>query len=173
MPECLRPSDSYLRELLAAGPRNSREVLAAMVDREFSPKQVRRARERQGILAERAGRGKTMHTIWRLPDPGLEAAPESLPAIEVRFVAPVGNPASATDEEHRRHGARVAAFIEGGLDALVAVKVADKLVARDREGSRAVGSCAECQSLALRQCPVTPRPVIEVHQCWYRRQGSP
>ena len=174
MNQHLSQAEEWLRSLLHGGPRNSREVLASMMEREFSPKQVRRARERQGVLIERAGSGSAMHSVWRLPaciPEGASAAgdaPCTVDAPEMHHSGPAPN-----DGEHRRHRDRIGAFIAGGLDALTACELADKLVARDRAGLRASGSCAECQNLALRECPVAPRPVIEIHGCWYRRQCTP
>ena len=57
-----------LRTLLGDGPRDSRAVLAAMVARQFSPKQARTAREKQNVIIERAGSGTDMRSTWRLPD---------------------------------------------------------------------------------------------------------
>lgn len=170
----MSPAELLLHTLLLRGPSASREVLTSMAEQHFTPKQVRNARERLGIVAERSGNGADMRSTWRLPYgiPSAESAtgdaPGTIDAPEMLHSAPAPD-----DGERRLHRARVGAFIAEGLDALTACELADKLVARDRGSLRAVGSCAECQNLALRQCPVIPRPVIEIHECWYRRQGTP
>lgn len=193
--------DACLRTLLAGGPRNSRDVLAELAARQFTPKQARRARERLGVLIERAGNGKGMHSAWRLPS-GKATAPTggsttstaSTARASSRILAPPGRadqslpgglplptPTASTtastttgnEGEQRRHRARVLAFMALGNDATTAQAVADALVGRDRAGLRALGSCAECQNLARRQCPATPRPVTEIHECWTRRQSTP
>jgi len=77
------------------------------------------------------------------------------------------------DFEQRRHQRRVEEFIAKGIDAITAAEVANALVARDRDFRPAAGSCAECQNLLRGNCPATPKPVIEIHECWYRRQDTP
>lgn len=57
-----------LRALLAAGPRDSREVVSAMAERGLSAKQTRTAREKQNVIIERAGSGADMRSTWRLQD---------------------------------------------------------------------------------------------------------
>ena len=170
----LSPPETYLRSLLGAGPRNSRDVLAAMAEQQFTPKQVRRARELQGIEIERSGNGADMHSTWRLPVGAADVMLGS--AIAARTTdAPAMHRAAAgmKEGERRRHQSRVSAFTARGIDALTAWQVADALVVRDSHGLRASGSCAECQCVQLRICPTTPRPVIEIHECWYRRQCTP
>ena len=281
--------ETALRTLLAGGPRNSREVLATLSMSQLSAKQIRRAREKLGVLIERAGSGTTMHSTWRLPDlpkphigqsrnardsplPGAfvpiaesmaATAPDGvteagLPArltagaahpipapqrgsgvpvatavatvqarraaspsatglrralspetealvaackargipVRVRQVdarqvrtpqvrtlvrteghpveeqAPRSQPGLTNAEQHR-HQARVDAFTTRGLAATDARKLADSLVERDRDGLRATGSCAECQCVELKACPTTPRPTLEIHQCWYMRRCTP
>lgn len=187
LPTC----DALLRDMLAGGPRQSREVLAELAALGFTTKQVRRARERQGVLIERAGNGLAMRSTWRLPGAevaaltvaatgtaGAAALPPLGPAL-----APCGFPAPSPARHHpsamlaegeqRRHAARVRAFMGQGHDEATARCVADALVERDRRGEPGAGSCAECQNIALGSCPATPRPVIEVHGCWARRQCTP
>jgi hypothetical protein len=53
----LSEPEALLQALLADGPRESRDVLAWMAERGFTPKQVRRAREKQCIVAQRSGCG--------------------------------------------------------------------------------------------------------------------
>ena len=62
----LTDCEIVLRALLAEGPRNSRDVLAELADRSFTAKQVRRARERQGVVIDRQGFGALAQTIWRV-----------------------------------------------------------------------------------------------------------
>lgn len=169
-----------MRALLDDGPRNSRDVLTALAALQFTPKQARRAREQLGVLTERAGNGKAMHSTWRLPDGKATAARNGRnpgAANHPEQGTPAGQhlqpPADVSEGEQRRHRARVAAFLALGHDTTTASAVADALVARDRAGRPAEGSCAECQNLARRQCPATPRPAIEIHECWARRQGTP
>ena len=288
MTQHLNTPEAALRALLAGGPLNSREVLATLGELQLSAKQIRRAREKLGVLIERAGSGTTMHSTWRLPDlskphivqrrsardrplhgafvpiaesitatapdgateAGLRArltagaahpfpAPQrgsSVPVatavataqarraarpsatdrwsalspetvalvlackargipVKVRQVdarqmrtqlvrtpvrseaKPVEGPAPPshpclTDAEQHRHQARVDVFTARGLGAHTAQVLADALVDRDRDGQRATGSCAECQCPQLNICPTSPRPPIEIHQCWYMRRDT-
>lgn len=57
-----------ITEMLAGGPLDSRAVVAGMVERGFSPKQTRRARELLRVVIERAGSGASMRSTWRLPE---------------------------------------------------------------------------------------------------------
>ena len=289
MTQHLNTPEAALRDLLASGPRNSREVLAIMGERQLSAKQIRRAREKLGVLIERAGSGTAMHSTWRMPDlskphvekqhrapgyglpvafvpitesisatvpdgvteagvtarltadaahpppaaqrvstatvstavatvqarraarpaatgrrPALSPETEALVAacrargipVTVRQVdarrvrnrqvrtlvrteaRPVEDPAprsqpGLTDAEQHRHQARIDVFTTRGLAATDARKLADSLVERDRDGLRATGSCAECQCVELKACPTTPRPTLEIHQCWYMRRCTP
>ena len=142
-----------------------------MAERHFTPKQVRGARERQGILVERSGSGSNMLSTWRLPiGAQVTAAPDdknmSKPDIG-------GDETLPTEGEQRRHQARMEAFTGHGIDAHTARRVADALVLRDRAGLPAMGSCAECQCVSLNCCPTAPRQAIDIHECWYRRQWTP
>lgn len=174
------PAELLLHTLLLHGPSCSREVQALMAERRFTPKQVRTARERLGVLAERSGNGASMRTAWRLPggsDEGGEASSlESVTTPVDPACCSASGPATETPlttGEHSRHRARFAAFMRQGMNDIQAQAVADALVVRDRRGERAVGSCAECQCLQLNTCPSTPRPAVEIHECWYRRQCTP
>lgn len=170
----MSPPEVLLHTLLLPGPSPSREVLASMAAQHFSPKQVRNARERLGVVAERSGNGANMRSTWRLPDGPLNVAPGALNAPGTSD-APAAHHATPApiEGERTRHQARVEAFLLRGMNVSVARQVADALVARDSSGLRAVGSCAECQCVELRSCPTTPRPVTEIHACWYRRQCTP
>lgn len=195
----LTEPEIILRALLANGARNSRDVLAAMATREFTPKQVRRAREKQGIVVRRSGSGVAMHSIWELPS--LDSAEPRVEVIRAHRRAPSAHSArpakptkgmlpshqaeqsrdqrsdkpcaELTDAEHQRLEARIDVFTQRGLDLDSARKLADELVERDRSDKRATGSCIECQALAHRDCPAVPRPPVEIHQCWYLRKDTP
>lgn len=170
--------------MLSRGPRHSREVLAELAAQGFTAKQLRRARERQGILIERAGNGLAMHSTWRLPDaaataPAVTATRPLVPRPSEQTPFPASTPAcpqSVTlmaDGEQCRHAARVRAFMSLGQGEATAHQVADALVERDRRGEHGTGSGAECQNPALGNCPTAPRPVIEAHGCWAGRQCTP
>ena len=73
----LSEAEIILRALLADGPRASREVLADLAARGFTPKQVRGARERQGVVMGRDGFGPETRTTWRMPM--LQPAPTPAP----------------------------------------------------------------------------------------------
>lgn len=73
-PDQLTEPEIALRNLLAGGPRTSREVRDAMAIRQFSEKQTRTAREKQGVVIERAGSGLAMHSTWHLPGVTADAA---------------------------------------------------------------------------------------------------
>ena len=60
------PLAQRLRALLAEGPKPSREVADALGAEGFTPKQIRRARELEGVVIERAGNGRAMRSTWRL-----------------------------------------------------------------------------------------------------------
>jgi hypothetical protein len=78
-----------------------------------------------------------------------------------------------TGHEQRRHQAQVAAFKGQGIDVQTAKSVADAPVTLDRAGMLATGSSVECQCVSLNCCPTTPRPAIEIHECWLRRHCTP
>lgn len=215
MSKNLNRPEHLLREFLAAGPCNSRAVLAAMADNGLTPKQVRGARERLGVVVQRAGSGAAMHSAWSLPptEPNIcpaegtnqidgafmpdgdalaSEAAGSIPNVSparARGTQPVVNQDAVlvgrqvraqararegcTDAEQRLHRARVEAFVGRGITIDIATEVADALLLADREGRPAVGSCAQCQNLLRGTCPVTPKPAVEIHECWYRRQDVP
>lgn len=219
-----------LRDLLESGPRYSREVLAAMAEQNFTPKQVRRAREQLGVDVIRSGSGVTMQSTWRLRDatkhntetaveptrtapstkkpqtPGEHSCPrpcgesaepeavrrtvrtEATRQVRARVsVCAIHLPGSLTagasdekadghnlsDDEQRRHRARISAFVARGMPATTATEVADALARADRDWHPAIGSCAQCQNLSRGLCPVTPRPPVELHECWFRRPDTP
>lgn len=172
------PAEVLLYTLLVSGPSCSRDVQSLMAERQFTPKQVRHARERLGVLAERSGNGSRMRSTWRLPGGGAVLAlgadgGEPDPADPACSASRSAIATALTEGERSRHRARFVAFTRQGMDATEAHSVANALVARDRSKQRAAGSCAECQCLALKTCPTKPRPAAEIHECWYRRQCTP
>ena len=70
------PLSQHLRALLADGPKLSREVADALGAEGFTTKQIRRAREREGVVIERAGSGRAMRSTWRL------SVPAAIPALD-------------------------------------------------------------------------------------------
>ena len=218
-----------LHDLLTTGPLKSREVLAVMAAQNFTPKQVRRAREQLGLDVARAGSGATMHSTWQLPEPTNSNIPIAAPTGTNRFakepqrpkahscpgsdresaalsrgsqpareLEPISTRARAsglstrpaavvttaalgrvldalkrTADEHRRHQTRIDAFVARGMNVGSAAEVADALVQADRDGRPAMGSCAQCQNLQRGLCPVTPRPPVDIHECWFRRRDTP
>lgn len=75
-----------VRSLLADGTRPARDVQAACRAEGFSPKQVRGARERLGVLVERSGFGKGGMSMWTLP--GFIDAPAA-PYLPIESGAPM------------------------------------------------------------------------------------
>lgn len=65
-----------LRELLSAGPLTAKEASAKLAQSGYTPKQVRRAREKAGVVAAKQGFGANAFTVWKLPD-GPQTCPPS------------------------------------------------------------------------------------------------
>lgn len=182
------PAD-VLREALAAGPTASRDVLALLGAKGLTPKQLRRARERLGVVVERSGSGKSMRSVWRLPEAGERldggADPDrSRRAREAKsqgaakppsVVAPVLATDALTEWESSRVARRISVFMTRGVDHDKATSLALKLVhERDRTGRHDVGgSCIECQSYVRRECIVGPKALDAIHYCLYMRHDSP
>lgn len=182
------PAD-VLREALAAGPIASRDVLTLLGAQGLTPKQLRRARERLGVVVERSGSGKSMRSVWRLPEAGERvgesAAPRSASrprnVLDTSAAKPpsVVAPAVATDPltelESSRVARRISVFMTRGVDQDKATSLALKLVyERDRTGRHDVGgSCIECQSYVRRECIVGPKALDAIHYCLYMRHDSP
>ena len=83
------PLNQRLRTLLAEGSKPSREVAAVLGGEGFTPKQIRRARELEGVVIERAGHGRAMRSTWRL------SIPVAIPALnEMLTFVGVGDTAS-------------------------------------------------------------------------------
>jgi hypothetical protein len=57
----------WLRQALTKGPVESSRIKVMAADAGFSPKTVRRARERLGVVATRHGRRAATRSIWALP----------------------------------------------------------------------------------------------------------
>ena len=200
-PTGMTDCEIVLRALLSEGPRNSREVLAELADRSFTAKQVRRARERQGVVMARDGFGPATRTTWRMPM--LPPAPTPAPGgrqvrkapvrVQVRtgtreLGAELANPcdpwiaqdstgqqppADATLAELARLAGRVEVFQRRGSNPAEARDVALRLLASDRENRHALGSCAQCHSWRQGDCQLTPLPVTTIHVCWFRRTETP
>lgn len=183
-----------LRAALSGGPTESRTVIQALVQQGFTPKQIRRARERLGLEVARSGTGASTRTSWVLPagPVGVSAAPEpeaAMPAAGMpasRALLRKGKVSEHRDDdlqpfERQRIAARIDLFVAKGIAPGEAAEVARLLVyARDRAGTRD-GSCAECQCLqADRRCSVAiagiaagPRPLGDLWACGYARRDSP
>ena len=196
----MSPTELRLRDCLANGSRNSREVIAEMVASGYSTKQVRRARESQGVVVRRSGWRAAMRTTWEL---SIAAAPagQAQPLIGAQgeeatartrgemHAAQIGAGSGGAEGGLERHldepeadlseaeldrmDGRIAAFLRRGLGVDEARHVARALVDRDRGSVHALGSCIECQAFERQDCPVVPQPAIEIHQCWYRRAATP
>lgn len=67
-------AESALVNILASGPKDSRDVFAAMQAAGISTKQTRTARERLALVVNRSGRREEARSVWTLPSPALEAA---------------------------------------------------------------------------------------------------
>lgn len=201
-PAGMTDCEIVLRALLADGPRASREVLADLGARDFTPKQVRGARVRQGIVMEREGFGPATRTTWRMPM--LTPAPAPTPAPrgrqvraevrgEVRATArelgvELANPndpwipqdltgqqtpADATPVELARMAGRIEVFQRRSIQPAEARDVALRLLAADRENLHANGSCVQCHSWRQGDCHSTPLPITTIHVCWFRRTETP
>lgn len=95
-----------LEALLADGPCNSRAVLAAMAERGFTAKQVRRAREQQGVVVRRSGSGAAMRSAWEWPSAAAPDGREQLPVGAQGGKASVrAHAASAPDPQGSTGGA--------------------------------------------------------------------
>lgn len=167
----------------------SREVTDVLQAKGITPKQARGARVKLGVVVERSGSGRQMRSTWRLP-PAAPAAPatpapdvpaelpeqEDLPSTSRPDATPPdSDPAALTDGEQARIERRITVFVERGMGHDDAADLAVTLVLkRDRTGRPDAGSsCIECQNLARGTCPTQPRPIAEVHVCWFARHDAP
>lgn len=188
-------AETALKDLLATGPRQSRDVTATMTRQGMTAKQVRRARERMGIVICRSGNGASMRSTWALPvevrgtrdtSPALtfpdmpgDAAERKAKVSESQEPSGMATSTKLYAEETSRIARRVPVFMARGLDRLLATDVATSLVVqRDRPGTRAV-SCVECQCYTLHNtCAAAqytggPRDAREVWSCGWARRDAP
>jgi len=99
------PLSQRLRALLADGPKPSREVAAALGGEGFTPKQIRRAREQEGVVIERAGNGRAMRSTWRL------SIPAAIPALDELLTFVGAGAAASHRSAHARDTKTVAAKV--------------------------------------------------------------
>lgn len=67
-------AESVLVQILASGPKDSRDVSSAMQAAGISTKQTRTARERLALIVHRSGRREDARSVWALPSHAVEAA---------------------------------------------------------------------------------------------------
>lgn len=82
---------TWLQEALAGGAAESNRLKAAATDAGISPKALRLARERLGIVTTRSGRRATMRSTWELPAGAGEGSAETrsiTAAVHPREAAP-------------------------------------------------------------------------------------
>lgn len=161
----------WLADLLAAGPRDSRDIMAVGAGAGMTPKALRRARESLALKVVRTGVRQTMRSVWALPGQAERTGGTTEAAIETPF----------TDGERLRTARRVAYFQTKGMNERDSTALAECLVLeRDRLNElRFEASCAECQNLgtdgscrAQREgTGVSPRPANVVWYCWCARRA--
>ena len=111
----LSETEIILRKLLADGPRNSREAISELAARGFTAKQVRRARERQGVVMARDGFGPATRTTWRMP----MLPPAPTPAPGGRQVRASARQQKALEKPIGREPATTSGTLAECLDMLV------------------------------------------------------
>lgn len=188
-------AETSLQTMLAGGPKASREVIVAMASQGITQKQLRRAREKLGVVVTRSGCGKDMRSTWGLPieTPRALASSDGGPIHAQRGLlrkgeipddcgsdasqGEVGTTTMLQPFEEGLIASRVALFVSKGLDPSTARHVAVLLTHdRDRPGMRG-GSCAECQNwIGPRACSAAdvgfgqgPRDASEIWFCGYAR----
>jgi len=176
--------DRALRAALSAGPMGRVELVAMLARDGFTEKQLRRARERLGVIVSRAGFGARMRSTWELPN-SQELAHGRIRAHASRATGhlrkhKVGESSptpKTTAAESARIERRVARFVSRGLPQSLALAVATELVVqRDRPGLR-LTSCAECHSFSAAGCAAVTytggsRNPLEIWACgWCRRDA--
>jgi hypothetical protein len=77
-----RQADEWLRDLLADGPMQSREIQAAAREAGLAWRTLERAKHRLRVEAERVGFGATGQWYWRLPQPATETETATQAATE-------------------------------------------------------------------------------------------
>lgn len=65
-----------LKELLSAGPLTAKEASGKLSQSGYTPKQIRRAREKAGVISDKQGFGANACTVWKLPE-GSHTCPPS------------------------------------------------------------------------------------------------
>lgn len=142
--------DSLLTLALTGGPVAKSMLVRQLHAAGVTDKQLRRARERLGVVAKRYGSGARMHSTWELQSQ--QPAKQEIRAPAVAGLDPLrkhkvfeGAAPDLTPGEATRVAARVPRFLKIGMSTTDAAALAMKLVLeRDRPGHRAA-SCAECQ----------------------------
>lgn len=172
---------SRLSEWLADGPRESQALHVLARAEGITPKMLRVARERLGVVIRRSGNGVRMRSTWSLPVESQKARGRPL-AVSMRGMEqPTGEPSDAAglsfaDAERGRISRRIAFFMWKGLTKVAAHELAiHLLLERDRHGSRA-GSCIECQNWrpeGQRPCSEGQRQPGEIWDCSWRRHDAP
>lgn len=172
---------SRLSEWLADGPRESQALHGLARAEGITPKMLRVARERLGVVIRRSGNGVRMRSTWSLPV-GSREVPGEPPAFSTRRMkSPSGGRSAAagpgfTEAEQGRISRRIAFFMRKGLTEVAAHELAIHLVLeRDRHGSRA-GSCIECQNWrpdGQRPCSEGQRALTEIWNCSWARRDAP
>jgi hypothetical protein len=69
----------FLQETLADGPRPATQVQQLASEHGIAPRTLRRARSQLGVLMLRRGFGAGAVSVWRLPDPSLDASAHRWP----------------------------------------------------------------------------------------------
>lgn len=132
-----------LTSLLASGPQESRAIVASMGQKGFTPKQVRRARERLQLALVRKGAGPSTRTMWSFPEKGRqEGTTEAGSGGVVPVGMPVGGPerrvellddgaeGAGIDRESSRAQVgkvKVSAHLEDGLQPFERQRVARRI----------------------------------------------
>ena len=127
-----RECERVLGALLLDGSRDSREVLATMANRGLSPKQVRRAREKLGVVVERHGNGAAMRSTWCLPEPAIHAHDDEAP------VARIVTTKASTKAPHFERGTH---GVQDGTKQTPALAKAPAAVHHDSNGMWSEGEC--------------------------------
>ncbi len=118
---------AMVRALLDGGPRPARDVQAACRAEGFSPKQIRGARERIGVVVRREGFGTGGMSMWCLPD-APDGSPVNAPGPIVAHSCPSGM--GQVREQGGKHGGP-AGRDDAEADALAVAQDADR---EQREG---------------------------------------
>lgn len=166
---------------LAGGPRSSRELHELAAAEGVTPKRLRSARERLGVIVRRSGNRRLMRATWSLPS-ALGLGYGSTSADHPYGTRSQGDQSKPREEpiyssgELLRISRRIPYLIAKGIDDVAAHDLAVHLViARDRLGARS-GSCIECQNwrpVGQRPCSEGQRQPVEIWDCSWRRHDAP